>query len=86
MSPTSLAPDRDALSARSTPVRLSSREIEVLRLIADGRSSQEAADMLMVSKRTVDFHLAKLYDKLGVSNRLMAVREALRLGMLPFNR
>ncbi|MFN3691238.1 MAG: LuxR C-terminal-related transcriptional regulator, partial [Fimbriimonadales bacterium] len=47
------------------PVRLTKREIEVLSLIAQGRSSQEVADALFVSKRTVDFHLANIYEKLN---------------------
>lgn len=65
-------------------VRLSARELEVLRLIADGEDTKSAADTLFISKRTVDFHLSNVYEKLGVSNRLSAVRRANRLGMLPF--
>ena len=42
-------------------VRLSPRELEVLSLIAQGHSSKEVADVLFVSKRTVDFHLARIY-------------------------
>ena len=65
-------------------VRLTKREIEVLSLIAQGHSSKEAADSLYVSKRTVDFHLANIYDKLQVSNRVQAFRAATRLGLIPF--
>jgi len=65
-------------------VRLTKREIEVLSLIAQGYSSREAADTLFVSKRTVDFHLANIYDKLQVSNRVQAFRAATRLGLIPF--
>jgi len=65
-------------------VRLTKREIEVLSLIAQGHSSKEAADKLYVSKRTVDFHLANIYDKLQVNNRVQAFRAATRLGMIPF--
>ena len=57
-------------------VRLTKREIEVLSLIAQGHSSKEAADVLFVSKRTVDFHLANIYDKLQVNNRVQAFRAA----------
>lgn len=65
-------------------VRLTRREIEVLSLIAQGNSSKEAADILFVSKRTVDFHLANIYDKLQVHNRIQAYRAATRLGLIPF--
>jgi len=65
-------------------VRLTKREIEVLSLIAQGHSSKEAADVLYVSKRTVDFHLANIYDKLQVNNRVQAFRAATRLGLIPF--
>lgn len=66
------------------PVRLTKREIEVLSLIAQGLSSKEVADALFVSKRTVDFHLANIYDKLQVNNRVQAFRMATRLGLIPF--
>jgi DNA-binding NarL/FixJ family response regulator len=65
-------------------VRLTKREIEVLSLIAQGHSSKEAADTLYVSKRTVDFHLANIYDKLQVNNRVQAFRAATRMGLIPF--
>jgi DNA-binding CsgD family transcriptional regulator len=65
-------------------VRLTKREVEVLNLIAQGQSSQEAADALYVSKRTVDFHLANIYEKLKVNNRVQAFRAATRLGLIPF--
>ncbi len=65
-------------------VRMTKREIEVLSLIAQGHSSKEAADTLYVSKRTVDFHLANIYDKLQVNNRVQAFRAATRLRLIPF--
>ncbi|GBC91906.1 Transcriptional activator protein AnoR [bacterium HR15] len=65
------------------PVRLTKREIEVLSLIAQGRSSQEVADALFVSKRTVDFHLANIYEKLNVNNRVKAFRRAAQMGLIP---
>jgi DNA-binding CsgD family transcriptional regulator len=67
----------------SRGVRLTPTEVRVLSLIAQGHSSKEAADRLVVSKRTVDFHLANIYDKLQVSNRVQAIRAATRLGLLP---
>ena len=65
-------------------VRLTKREIEVLTLIAQGHSSRETSEALYVSKRTIDFHLANIYDKLQVSNRVQAFRQATKLGLLPF--
>jgi len=50
------------------------REREVLCLIGEGLSSKQVADRLCLAKRTVDFHLARVYGKLDVSNRLEALR------------
>jgi DNA-binding CsgD family transcriptional regulator len=77
-------PHAGRVDAGSRGVRLTKREIEVLSLIAQGNSSKEAADALYVSKRTVDFHLANIYDKLQVNNRVQAFRAATRLGLIPF--
>jgi DNA-binding CsgD family transcriptional regulator len=51
---------------------LTDREREVLGYVSQGFTSQQTADMLFVSKRTVDFHLANGYRKLGVHNRIQA--------------
>ncbi len=67
------------------PIKLTKREIEVLTLVIEGKSSKEVADMLYVSKRTVDFHLANIYDKLQVTNRVQAFRRATRLGLIAFD-
>lgn len=77
-------PNTQRSEVSSRAVRLTKREIEVLSLIAQGHSSKEAADNLYVSKRTVDFHLANIYDKLQVNNRVQAFRAATRLGLIPF--
>ncbi len=77
-------PSTSRSEASHRAVRLTHREIEVLSLIAQGHSSKEAAESLYVSKRTVDFHLANLYDKLQVNNRVQAFRAATRLGLIPF--
>lgn len=72
--------DNPAISAGG--VTLTKREVEVLTLVIEGHSSKEVADMLYVSKRTVDFHLANIYDKLQVTNRVQAFRRATRLGLI----
>ena len=63
-------------------VRLTKREIEILSLIVEGHSSKQVADMLFVSKRTVDFHLDNIYEKLDVKNRMQAMQRASRMGLL----
>jgi DNA-binding CsgD family transcriptional regulator len=64
-------------------VTLTKRETEVLGLVAQGHTSQEAAELLFLSPRTVSYHLSQAYEKLGVSNRVQAFRLAMRLGLLP---
>jgi len=64
-------------------IHLTKREMEVLGLVIEGKSSKEVAEELYVSKRTVDFHLANIYEKLQVSNRVQAFRRATSLGLIP---
>ena len=67
----------------ATPdVRITVRELEVLRLVARGRQNKEIARDLAVTERTVKFHLSALMRKLGVSNRVEAVSAAIRLGLI----
>ena len=66
-------------------VKLTKREVEVLTLVIEGKSSKEVAEQLFVSKRTVDLHLANIYEKLNVTNRVQAFREATRRGLIPFS-
>ncbi len=65
------------------PAKLTRREIEILSLIVEGHSSKQVAELLYVSKRTVDFHLDNIYEKLQVTNRMQALQRATRLGILP---
>ncbi len=62
--------------------KLTEREREILLLIFDGKSSSETAKIIGVSKRTVDFHLARVYEKLNVNNRVQAFKKAIELGLL----
>lgn len=68
----------------STPAStlLTRRELEVVRLIAEGLSCREAAQRLSRSPRTVENHLRSVYQKLGVRNRVELVRAADERGML----
>lgn len=53
--------------------RLTAREVEVARAVAQGRSNKEVADALFISERTVKAHLGSIFDKLGVRDRLQLV-------------
>lgn len=70
----------DALESPMFGRALTRREMQVLSLAKTGRSSLQIAELLYVSKRTVDFHLANCYGKLGVANRIAAINEAVRRG------
>jgi diguanylate cyclase (GGDEF)-like protein len=60
---------------------LSEREIEVLRLVAEGKSNSQIAKDLFITVNTVRFHLANIYQKLNVSNRTEAANYYLRQGL-----
>ena len=61
---------------------LTSRELEVLRLIRDGYRNKQIADRLAIAETTVNFHIKNLVDKLGANDRTHAVTIALRRGLL----
>ena len=67
---------------RAPHVSLSPREIQVLELVAAGRTNTEAAGELFVSETTVTSHLAHIFTKLGVTSRTAAVSEARARGIL----
>ena len=60
---------------------LTTREVEVLNLIAHGMSNQEIANQLMVSETTVRFHVSNILSKLHLANRTQAVLYALKEGI-----
>jgi len=61
---------------------LTSREIQVLELLAEGRSNKAIAQRLGISDQTVKFHVAAISGKLGAVNRTDAVRRAIRRGLV----
>jgi DNA-binding NarL/FixJ family response regulator len=61
---------------------LTSRELQVLRLVAEGLPNAQVARRLWISEPTVKYHLSRTYEKLGVSNRTGAARWAERHGLL----
>ena len=67
---------------RTPGISLTGRELEVLRLVAAGRSNDEVARELSISRATVKTHLGHLFDKLGVQSRTRAVAVAREQGVL----
>ncbi len=67
--------------AEAGPDGLTAREVEVLRLVAQGKSSKEIADALVLSVRTVDRHISNIYRKIDVSGRVQAAAYALDHGL-----
>lgn len=68
--------------AAPTAPGLTSRELEILKWVKEGKSSWDIGMLLSISERTVKFHVANLFAKLDVSNRAQAVARAARLGLL----
>lgn len=77
-----LAGERASLMPRTSLPDLSAREQEVLVHLADGASVKGVAEALGISPETVKDHVSNAYAKLGVHDRVSAVREARRLGLL----
>lgn len=67
---------------RAWPVGLTTREVEVLRLVAHGLSHKEIAEQLVISPKTVSNHVERVYTKTGVTNRAMAGLFAVRHGLM----
>jgi DNA-binding NarL/FixJ family response regulator len=61
---------------------LTPRELEVLKLIAEGHTSKEIAEMLVISVKTVDRHRTNMLDKLGMRDRVELTRYAIRRGLI----
>ena len=69
-------------AALSERYGLTAREVEVLRLIADGRSNPGIAEALYISPRTAQTHVQNIFTKLGVGSRAEAVRLAVEDGLV----
>ncbi|MEU9482098.1 response regulator transcription factor [Streptomyces decoyicus] len=61
---------------------ITDREEEILKLVAEGHTSQQIADMLVISVKTVERHRANLLQKLGLKDRLELTRYAIRAGLI----
>ena len=73
----SSTPEQPSAPAPEHPGGLTSREVEVLGLVAGGMTNAQVANRLFLSPRTVQTHLNSIYHKLGVSSRTAATRFAL---------
>ena len=58
------------------------RELEVLKLVAEGHTSDEIAELLVISRKTVDRHRANMLEKLGMRDRVELTRYAIRRGLI----
>ncbi|HYJ60209.1 MAG TPA: response regulator transcription factor [Actinomycetota bacterium] len=67
---------------RDIDARLTTRELQVLTVAAEGLTAKQIADRLGVRERTVTTHLGRIYVKLGVGSRLAAIRTATRSGLV----
>ena len=72
---------KDPSSAAAT-LRLSMREREILQLIAEGRAAKEIADVLNISRKTVDFHRDNIKRKLGLRTTAELTRHAIEQGLI----
>ncbi len=83
-------PEEVASSAQPIPVKrlpaypagLTAREVEILRLVVQGLTDAQVAEQLVISPRTVNWHLTSIYSKLQVSSRAAATRYAIELKLL----
>lgn len=75
-------PGGPAATAPAAPGPLTTREVEIFRLVAAGLSNQDIADQLVISLATVKRHIANGYTKLGVNSRTEAVARANALRLL----
>ena len=61
---------------------LTPREVEVVKLIAEANTSEQIAEMLVISRKTVERHRANILEKLGMRNRVELTRYAIRRGLV----
>ena len=67
--------------AKSKELGLTARELEVLRLLADGRTNRQIGEQLFISAKTASVHVSRILMKLGVANRAEAAGAAHRMGL-----
>ncbi|RYG19873.1 MAG: response regulator transcription factor [Chitinophagaceae bacterium] len=77
--PSAFVLNKDALAK----LGLSARELEVLQLMAAGKSNQEIADQLFLSLNTIKTHSSRLFEKMEVKRRTQAIESGKKLGLIP---
>ena len=82
LTPKAAARLMQAVSAPESPVDLTERETEVLRLMAQGQSNKQIARSLQISEKTVKTHVSNILSKLGVQSRTQATLYAIRIGLV----
>ena len=82
LTPRAAARLMQAVSAPESPVDLTERETEVLRLMACGQSNKHIARSLHISEKTVKTHVSNILSKLGVQSRTQATLYAIRIGLV----
>jgi DNA-binding CsgD family transcriptional regulator len=80
--PATALPQEPSIPDTTLVESLSQRELDILRLIADGLSSRETAERLFLSVGTIRWYLKQIYEKLGVHSRTQAIARARELNLL----
>lgn len=78
--------ERESVAEEASYDKLSDREKQVLKLVAEGHSNKEIADLLYISVKTVMGHRANVMEKLGIHNRTELVKYAVRQGIIQVER
>ena len=74
--------DRGELVGKTEPAQLTSREMEVLQLIAEGKANKQTADELHISIKTVEKHRQSLMEKLNIHDTAGLTRHAIAAGII----
>ena len=77
------APEGGDSASTPPPNTLTPRELEVLRLLVQGKTNQEIAEDLLISRATAKVHVQHIIAKLGVSDRTQAIVRAFKVGLMP---
>jgi two-component system NarL family response regulator len=72
----------DEVPAETQDERLSARQLQVLTLVAEGKTYKEVGAMLHISERTVKYHMGEIVERLQLENRAQAVEYVQRMGLL----